>query len=53
MLASLPAKVAGTGVMPQLVIVDQVLVAERSTDNPLHDQGVDRVLRVGLIALVR
>jgi hypothetical protein len=38
--------------MAQLVVVVQVLVAERDADDPLHHQGLDGVLRQFRIALV-
>src|SRR5689334_12432969 len=38
--------------MAELVVVVEILVAERNADNPLHHQRLERVLGVGGIAAV-
>jgi hypothetical protein len=39
-------------IMPQLVMVDQILVAERDADDPLHHHRFDAVLDLGLDPII-
>ena len=38
--------------MPQLVVIVQVLVAERDTHHPLDDQGFDAMFGEGWVAVI-
>ena len=38
--------------MAELVVVIEILIAQRNADNPLHHQRLDRVLGIGRVAAV-
>ena len=38
--------------MAELVVIVEILITERNTDNPLHHQRLDHVFGVGRIAAV-